>query len=78
MSFYINESLQFAGRNVVVLLIGNKSDLNKERIISWDKAKVFADRYNLIYIETSAKTGQGVEQAFIIGANAVINSFDAM
>ena len=45
------------------VLIGNKCDLN--RIISNDELKTFAEKKNMPYMETSAKDGTNVDQAFL-------------
>ena len=55
------------------ILIGNKCDLSEERAISWDSAKEFADKYNMFYIETSAKTGFGIQLVLKIGVEIVLN-----
>ena len=40
----------------VIFLIGNKSDLNESRDVTYEEAKQFADENGLLFIETSAKT----------------------
>ena len=50
--------------NAQILLVGNKSDLENERQVSQQKVKEFADEHHLEYIETSAKTGKNVVEAF--------------
>ncbi|XP_072017118.1 LOW QUALITY PROTEIN: EF-hand calcium-binding domain-containing protein 4B-like [Amphiura filiformis] len=55
--------------NVVRLIIGNKKDLVQEdptsRIIKEEVGKSLAETYNSLFIETSAKSGENVKQAFI-------------
>ncbi len=60
------ELLKYCGKEVPFILIGNKLDLIKEigSTIKKNKAFEFANEKNSIYIETSAKTGQRVEEAF--------------
>ena len=48
--------------NMPIILIGNKIDLPK-RVIDKETATNFAKEQNFGYYETSAKTGQGVENA---------------
>ena len=48
---------------LVILLIGNKVDLVEQRVITYDRAIKLANRYNLIYFETSAKTGENVKDS---------------
>lgn len=47
--------------NKIIVLVGNKLDLNEERKISFEKAEEFAIKMNLHYFETSAKDGKGID-----------------
>ncbi|XP_048249848.1 ras-related protein Rab-27A-like [Haliotis rufescens] len=49
--------------NPDVVLLGNKSDLEDNRLVSEDRAREIADKYGLPYFETSAATGQNVSKA---------------
>ncbi|KAF2887780.1 hypothetical protein ILUMI_18393 [Ignelater luminosus] len=46
-----------------IVLCGNKADLEDRRIISEWRAKDFADKHGLVYLETSAATGLNVARA---------------
>ncbi|GJW81061.1 Ras-related protein RabA1f [Tanacetum coccineum] len=46
------------------MLVGNKTDLGHIRTVSTDEAKAFAKRENLLYMETSARDGLNVNNAF--------------
>ena len=46
------------------LLVGNKSDLMDQRTITIEEINQFTKAFNLYYMETSAKTGENVEEAF--------------
>ena len=48
-----------------IILIGNKSDLERQIKITERESKEYANTNNLGMIITSAKTGQNVEEAFI-------------
>ena len=45
-------------------LVGNKSDLVDNRVVSREEADNFAKEHNLPYIETSAKEGVNIEELF--------------
>ena len=45
-------------------LVGNKSDLVDNRVVSREEADNFAKDHNLPYIETSAKEGVNIEELF--------------
>ncbi|EFN87282.1 ras-related protein Rab-27A [Harpegnathos saltator] len=46
-----------------IILCGNKSDLEDKRVVSKDKALDLAKKHGLIYLETSAATGENIELA---------------
>lgn len=45
------------------LVVGNKLDLT-HRAVCANEAKMLANSYGIPYVETSAKTRQGVDEAF--------------
>ena len=50
---------------IPIILLANKIDLENERAISVEIISNFAKKNNLIYLEASAKSGEGVEQIFL-------------
>ena len=57
---------------IPVLLVGNKSDLVDQRAVSIKEISKFIKDFNLYYMETSAKTGDGVGDCFYILACLMI------
>jgi GTPase SAR1 family protein len=55
------------------ILIGNKSDCQDQRVISYDEGAQLAKEYNINFFETSAKQDLNVEKAFITIATDVKN-----
>ncbi len=47
-----------------IILVGNKCDLTANRKISFEEASGLAAKWNIPYIETSAKTRENVDKAF--------------
>ena len=68
---WLQETKQFASQQICITLVGNKADLNKKRAISKEEAEKFAAQFDLVYIETSAKTADGVDEAFLGTAERV-------
>lgn len=53
------------------MLIGNKKDFDDKRDVTYEEASAFAEENGLIFLETSAKTGENVEEAFIKTAQLI-------
>ena len=73
LSNSIQETRDFVSAEATIVLVGNKVDLREERNIAWEYVKEFADRHNMIYLETSAKTGQGIEEILRISTEAALD-----
>lgn len=52
------------GPEVIIVIVGNKVDLNDKRQVSALEAKLTADGLNTLFIETSAKTNFNVKKLF--------------
>ena len=65
-----------ANPNVRVMLIGNKCDLENERIISKDDGENFKEENKLdFFMETSAKTGENARNVLIEAAKFLYQDF---
>jgi GTPase SAR1 family protein len=64
MGDWLNDLQTLSAPNAYVLLVGNKADLEKDRQVSEDVVRQFAERQHLETIETSALTGRNVAEAF--------------
>ena len=54
-----------------IVLCGNKSDLDNDRVVSYDEGKQLAEEYGVQFYETSALTGQNVEKMFTALATTI-------
>jgi len=61
---WLRELRDHAEANIVVMLVGNKSDLKTQRAVETQEAMAFAEQHNLAFIETSALDASGVDVAF--------------
>ncbi|APA13343.1 hypothetical protein SS1G_08072 [Sclerotinia sclerotiorum 1980 UF-70] len=79
---WLHDLRQIAEPDIVVVLVGNKSDLatNEEnkREVSVEEAEAWAKRNGVLeYVETSAKSGEGVENAFSRVAERIYMNIEA-
>ena len=57
---------------MILCLIGNKWDVSSnERVIPTSKGKNFASENNMLFFETSAKSGEGIKDLFVTIAHKV-------
>lgn len=61
---WLKELRDHAEPNIVVMLVGNKSDLRHLRAVETDEAMAFSEQHNLAFIETSALDSSGVDTSF--------------
>ena len=64
LSNWLIEIEKNSSKNVIKVLIGNKTDLEDKRVISKNQGKDFADTYGLKFVETSVKKNINVKEAF--------------
>ena len=64
-----------ASPDIVLILVGNKIDLESKRVVSRDEGEALAQNLTLTYVETSAKTGENIDDAFKMLALQIIKKF---
>jgi small GTP-binding protein len=64
---WLSDLREYAGEEIPFVLIGNKVDLidKKDELYERESAEVFAKKEKTCYVETSAKTGENVEETFV-------------
>ncbi|XP_010422851.1 PREDICTED: ras-related protein RABA4a-like isoform X2 [Camelina sativa] len=70
---WLEELRNHADKNIVIILVGNKSDLEDQRAISTEDAKGFAEKEGLFFLETSALNAVNVESAFSTVLTEIFN-----
>jgi Ras-related protein Rab-2A len=84
---WLNDLRQIAEEGIVVILVGNKADLadtstdiegGNKRAVTRQEAEEWCRREGVMtYVETSAKSGEGVERAFIEVAERIYQNIEA-
>ena len=78
---WIDDCTKQTPKSILLLLIGNKNDLNDKREVQYEEGAEFAKKRNMIFLETSAKTGNNIDNIFErsvkqIDQNILDNKYD--
>jgi len=68
---WVDDVRRHCGPEVVIVLAGNKSDLTSKRTVTKDEGEAKALSTKCLFVETSAKTGAGVQSLFTKMASAL-------
>ncbi|XP_078102281.1 ras-related protein Rab-4B isoform X2 [Sander vitreus] len=74
---WLTDARTLASPNIVIILCGNKKDLEADREVTFLEASRFAQENELIFLETSALTGENVEEGFLKCARIILNKIDS-
>jgi Ras-related protein Rab-11A len=61
---WLMELRSHASRDMVIMLVGNKVDLMDKRQVGMEEGRALAEREGLLFLETSALSGEHVKPAF--------------
>ena len=73
---WIGELKANGSEDVLIMLVGNKSDLEDKRQVSKEEGQDLADKYGIQFYETSAKTGDNVDAIFYNSADEIAKKID--
>ena len=77
LSLWLNDVHSLCDPNASIIMIGNKLDISSQRAVSTSEAQSFATNHQLSYIETSARGGDNVVEAFNRAAKMVYDRAEA-
>ncbi|MBN1216241.1 MAG: DUF4268 domain-containing protein [Candidatus Lokiarchaeota archaeon] len=72
---WYNEIKKSAPQDIFLIIVGNKIDLENERVVSHTEGEQLANELGISYIETSAKNGENINEAFKMLAFQLIQRF---
>eukprot|EP00299_Pterocystis_sp_00344_P009544 c4052_g1_i2.p1 GENE.c4052_g1_i2~~c4052_g1_i2.p1 ORF type:complete len:110 (+),score=17.03 c4052_g1_i2:297-626(+) len=73
---WLTDAQNLAATSLSVIAVGNKLDLKEDREVTFLEASRFALENNMMFMETSALTGEGIEEVFLKCTKAIINKID--
>ena len=74
-SKWLRDFKKYVKKEGVYILIGNKSDLTDQRTVTEKRGKEMSNKIKAShFIETSAKIGENIEEAFSLLVNQILNN----
>ncbi|KAI8971204.1 P-loop containing nucleoside triphosphate hydrolase protein [Pilobolus umbonatus] len=73
---WLNDVRALANPELVIILVGNKNDKTDEREVSYLEASRFAQEHEMMFLEASALTGDGVEDMFFKCARSILSKIE--
>ena len=65
VEYWMREIRKYARDDVCVILVGTKSDLSDERVVSTEEGRKLAESEGIKFFETSAKENLNIDEAFL-------------
>ena len=76
ISKWIEDIQEYSPETITLVLVGNKVDLVDQRKVAYEEGEEFANKKGILFEETSALTGENVEEIFIKSAESIIRKID--
>eukprot|EP01062_Namystynia_karyoxenos_P059019 TRINITY_DN50449_c0_g1_i1.p2 TRINITY_DN50449_c0_g1~~TRINITY_DN50449_c0_g1_i1.p2 ORF type:complete len:210 (+),score=75.29 TRINITY_DN50449_c0_g1_i1:97-726(+) len=77
LASWLQDARENSNTNMTIMLVGNKCDLDAKRQVPKEEGEAFAKENGLVFMETSAKTSQGVDEAFVSTAKMIYEKIQA-
>lgn len=74
VSYWIKELKTNVEESIVILVCGNKIDLEEKRVIEFQSANSMANENGALYAETSASSGAGVDRMFQVAISNLLQT----
>ena len=76
VSTWIEDCRNNSSEKIFMVLVGNKSDLADKRQVSTEEGRELAEKYEMKFYETSAKTGENVNDIFNDSVDEIAKKMD--
>ena len=61
---WVDDCKKLRPKAVLMILVGNKTDLEDKREVSYEEGSIYAQKNGMLFFECSAKTGQNIDKIF--------------
>ena len=77
ISSWLTECREMCYKDILICLVGNKTDLEENRIISREEGQKFAENNGLLFFETSALNGSNIKKIFEESTSLIVDRFES-
>jgi len=71
IQLWIDDCVKQTSKSVLLFLIGNKTDLNSKRQVSYGEGESFAKLHKMFFLETSAKEDNNINELFELSVKQI-------
>jgi len=76
VSSWVEDCKSQSPKTIYMVLVGNKSDLEDKRAVTFEEGQELAEKNSMLFFETSAKTGKNVEEIFSKSSEDIIKKIE--
>jgi len=76
VSSWLSDARSLANKDIAIILVGNKTDLSN-REVTFLEASRFAQENDLMFLETSTMSGEGVDEVFLKCARTILSKINS-
>eukprot|EP01111_Echinosteliopsis_oligospora_P018448 TRINITY_DN846_c0_g1_i1.p1 TRINITY_DN846_c0_g1~~TRINITY_DN846_c0_g1_i1.p1 ORF type:complete len:210 (-),score=40.75 TRINITY_DN846_c0_g1_i1:192-821(-) len=76
VSSWLSDARSLANKDIAIILVGNKADL-PNREVTFLEASRFAQENDLMFLETSALSGDGVDEVFLKCGRSILSKISS-
>jgi len=77
LQHWLTDARTLANDAVAIVVVGNKADLKDQREVTHVEACRFAQENDLIFLETSALSGEGIDESFMQCARKILAGIES-